>query len=309
MSAKFAIVTHGGAGLWKIEEAPALLPGMEAATRAGLDILSAGGSAVDAVAAVVAALEDNPLFNAGTGSALNLAGEIEMDAAVMAGEGLRCGSVGALRGVRNPILVARKVMEKTDHVLLAGEGAQRFAREMGFADHDGRTPKRLADYRQQLAELRQGQSDGFPRLPELLARHPSLSGGTVGAVARDASGGLAAATSTGGITLKLPGRIGDSAIPGAGNYATPRAAASATGHGETIMRYLATKVLCDLIGSGCAVQEATEKILGLMRGEQRGAGVIAVDVQGEIGVAHNTPYMPHAFFIEGRDRIVARMRV
>lgn len=309
MNGKFAIVTHGGAGRWNLEEAPVLLAGMEAATRAGIKVLSAGGSALDAVVAAVAALEDDPPFNAGTGSALNLAGEVEMDAAVMAGDGLRCGSVGALRGVRNPILVARKVMEQTDHVLLAGEGAQRFAREMGFADHDCATPKRVADYREKLAKLRQGQSDNFPRLRDLLAKHPPLSPGTVGAVARDAAGGLAAATSTGGITLKLPGRIGDSAIPGAGNYASPTAAASATGHGETILRHLATKALCDLVGSGRGVQEAAEKVLGMMQGEEREAGVIAVDFEGGIGISHNTPYMPHAFFIKGQDGIVARMRV
>lgn len=309
MSANFAIVTHGGAGRWNVEDAPLLLAGMEEATRAGVEVLSAEGSALDAVVAAVVALEDNPLFSAGTGSALNLAGEVEMDAAVMVGEGLSCGSVGALRGVRNPILVARKVMEETDHVLLAGEGAQRFAREMGFGDHDCVTPERLADYRKKMAELRQGRSDSFPRLRQLLAKHSSLSLGTVGAVARDAAGGLAAATSTGGITLKLPGRIGDSAIPGAGNYAMPKAAASATGHGETILRYLATKALCDLVARGCAVQEAAKKVLALMQSEKREAGVIALDFEGAIAIAHNTPYMPHGFFVEGQDGIVARMRV
>jgi len=250
----------------------------------------------------VVVLEDDPLFNAGTGSALNIDGVAEMDAGVMVGQGLCSGNVACLQRVKNPILVARKVMEETDHVLLAGEGALRFARAMGFADHDPITPQRLADWQKR-------RTEGV-RLPRILDHYPELAKGTVGAVARDAGGGLAAATSTGGLTLKLAGRVGDTPLPGAGNYATPYAAASATGRGELMMCFLATRAVCDRIAAGRSAQQAVDEVVAEMAASLGpDVGIIALDGAGGIGVAHATPHMPHAFASWYESGATARLRV
>ncbi|MFZ5660234.1 MAG: isoaspartyl peptidase/L-asparaginase family protein [Pseudomonadota bacterium] len=306
----YAIVVHGGAGDWQNELEAQLLAGVRRAAEAGVAILAPGGTALDAAVAAVVVLEDDPLFNAGTGSTLNLDGEAEMDAGVMVGQGLRSGNVAALRRVRNPVLVARKVLEETDHVLLAGTGAERFARAMGFAEHDPRTPERLAAYRRQREALARLPNAKLPRLHALLQAHPGLAGDTVGAVACDSAGNLAAATSTGGVSLKLAGRIGDSPVPGAGNYATPAAAASATGQGELMLRFLTTKGLCDLVTQGYHPQDAVEAILARMTADLgRDVGLIAVDATGQLGVGHATSAMPHAWFQEGFAPVSARMRV
>ncbi|HEX6828096.1 MAG TPA: isoaspartyl peptidase/L-asparaginase, partial [Burkholderiales bacterium] len=236
MSHPYALAVHGGAGRWPEDRLEPTLEGVRRAAQAARRILAAGGTALDAVVEAVAALEDDPLFNAGTGAALNAAGEAEMDAAVASGTGF--GAVAALAGVRNPVRVARKVMEETDHLLLAGEGARRFARAMGFASHDPVTAERRAEYLKWREEGVAPEGDPPLRLRGLLERHPELAGGTVGAVARDRNGSLAAATSTGGLFHKLPGRVGDTPVPGAGTFASSQAAASATGHGETILRVL-----------------------------------------------------------------------
>jgi beta-aspartyl-peptidase (threonine type) len=289
VTARYAIAVHGGCGRWAGRDTRAALAGVRAALEAARGILDGGGSALDAVCAAVVVLEDNPLFNAGTGSTLTRDGDAEMDASVMTGHELRCGGVAAIRRVRNPILVARRVMEATGHVLLAGRGATAFARRQGFRSYDPVT-------REARDRLRSG-----------LALEPAR--GTVGAVARDARGELAAATSTGGIALKLPGRVGDSPIPGAGNYATPRAAASATGRGELILRHAVTKTLCDRVaagrGAGRAARETLQR-LPLARGES--VGVIAVDQRLRIGVAMRGGAMPHAWFVAGAPRVVVRMR-
>jgi len=307
----YAIVVHGGAGQWGAEAEPALLSGVELAAENSGRMLAEGGSALDAAVAAVVALEDDPVFNAGTGSALNIDGEAEMDAGVMVGRGLRTGNVGALRRVRNPVLVARKVMEETDHVLMVGEGALRFARALGFPDYDPVTSQRAADYRERYHHLQVKQWKGRQKtLGRLLRDHPGLSKGTVGAVAVDRSGGLAAATSTGGITLKLAGRVGDSSIPGAGNYATPAAAASATGWGELMLRFLAAKAVCDLAAAGHGIQQAVDEVIAGMAAQVgKEVGFIAVDAHGGIGVAHATHSMPHAFIRQGQGGAVARMRV
>jgi len=286
---RYAIVVHGGCGRWKQADTRAALRGVRAAVAAGRRCLAAGGSALDAVCAAVVVLEDDPLFNAGTGSVLNRDGAAEMDAAVMLGEGLRCGGVAAIRRVKNPVLVARAVMEQTRHVLLAGAGALAFARRAGFADYDPVTA-------QSRVRLRR-------------AKLAAASRGTVGAVALDASGRLAAATSTGGTLLKLPGRVGDSPIPGAGNYATPLAAASATGLGELVMRFLTTRALCDRVAGGRSAARAAREALAalpLERGDS--VGVIALDRRGRPGVALRGGAMPHAWSVAGRSRIVARLR-
>lgn len=308
MPARWAIVVHGGAGRWDDADEADVLPGLRAAAEAARALLDAGGTALDAVEAAVVALEDNPLFNAGTGSVLNLDGEVEMDASVMHGPSLRAGAVGALRGVKNPVRVARRVMEETDHVLLAGEGAQRFARAFGFPAHDPVTEARREDYRKRLAELDARADARLPALRALLAQHPMLAPGTVGAVALDASGALAAATSTGGTTLKLPGRIGDTPIPGAGTYATGLGAASATGHGEVILRLLLTRHACELIAQGRDASAAALRTVDDAAALGGGVGLIAIDASGRIGLAHDTEAMPHAWADAADGEIVARMR-
>ena len=286
--ARWAIVVHGGCGRWAARDTAAALAGVRAAIAAGRRVLAAGGAALDAVCAAVVVLEDDPLFNAGTGCVLNREGDAEMDAAVMTGEDLRCGGVAAIRRVKNPVLVARKVMEATPHVLLAGAGATAFARRGGFASYDPITRESLRRF----------------RLRRVLA-----SPGTVGAVALDAAGRLAAATSTGGVTLKLPGRVGDSPIPGAGNYATAHAAASATGTGELMMRSLATKTVCDLVAAGGTPARAAAAAIRALpaRADESGA-VIALDARGRVGVAMRGGVMPHAWCSDRAPRIAARLR-
>lgn len=301
-----SLIVHGGAGRWDPDEAEAALPGLRAAAAIGQALLSRGGSAMDAVVAAVVALEDDPLFNAGTGSALNLAGEAEMDACVMDGRTLAAGAVGAIKGVRNPVLVARRVMEATGHVLLAGDGAGRFARALGFPPYDPVTPRRRADHLEKVEALaREGRGE-HTALRDLLEKYPGLAWGTVGAVALDRQGALAAATSTGGLTLKLPGRVGDTPIPGAGTYATGAAAASATGHGETILRLLASRHACDRVAAGASAQEASSEAIAALAPYGGEAGIIVVDAAGGIGVAHDTEFMPHAHWGAGNRGITVR---
>ncbi|MDA8381504.1 MAG: isoaspartyl peptidase/L-asparaginase family protein [Betaproteobacteria bacterium] len=306
----FAIAVHGGAGVWRRATAGAALAGVTAAADVGRRILEAGGSALDAVVAAVVELEDDPTFNAGTGCVLNLEGRAELDAGVMVGEGLRTGNVGGLVSVKNPVLVARKVMEDTHHVLLCGEGALRFARAKGFAEYDPVTPERRAEYhRRRNALLHEKPREGQAHY-DWLRPYVDLAPGTVGAVALDEKQGLAAATSTGGIALKLPGRVGDTPIPGAGNYATPTGAASATGQGELLLRSLATKSVCDAVGQGMHASQAVRGVLGrIVRELGKDVGMIAVDVTGQLGISHETPFMPHAFYDAATARIVARMAV
>jgi L-asparaginase / beta-aspartyl-peptidase len=281
----YSIVVHAGAGQWDGSAECEAVAGVRDAVALAVRVLDKNGSALDAVAAAVVEMEDNPLFNAGTGSVLNLEGAVEMDAAVMTGHDLACGCVAALKRVRNPVLVALRVMQSTQHVFFAGEGALRFARAEGFEDYDPITPAARQYY----------------------AQRSMPSPGTVGAVALDSAGRLAAATSTGGRFLKPPGRVGDSPIPGAGTYATARAAASATGHGEWLIRHLATRGVCDLAADGIPPQQAVERVLAhIAAASTDEAGLIAVSVDGAIGVAHGTPAMPHAWMREGDGAITAR---
>jgi L-asparaginase / beta-aspartyl-peptidase len=286
---RYAIAVHGGCGRWDGRDTRAAVRGVRAAVEAARRVLAGGGSALDAVCAAVVVLEDDPLFNAGTGSTLNRDGDAEMDASVMTGADLGGGGVAAIRRVRNPVLVARRVMEATPHVLLAGRGATAFARRQGFRAYDPVTPESRRRFRSAMA------ADG--------------GAGTVGAVAIDAAGRLAAATSTGGITLKLPGRVGDSPVPGAGNYATRFAAASATGLGELILRHAVTKSLCDRVAAGRdAAHAARETLQRLPLEGGESVGVIALDRGPRVGVAIRGGAMPHAWFVAGARRVVARMR-
>ena len=303
-----ALVAHGGAGNIRAGYEADAVEGMRAAVEAGRAILQAGGSSVDAVCAAVVLLEDNPAYNAGTGSVLNLDGYCELDACVMESAGRRAGAVAALQRVKNPILVARKVMEETDHVMLAGEGAQRFARAMGFADHDPVTAARRADWQDKRARVGEVLGPRSLTAQRFLKEHPEYAGGTVGAVAVDSRGVLAAATSTGGVTLKLAGRVGDTPIVGAGNYASPFVAASATGTGEFVMRTLSTRAVSDRVERGEGVDAAVRAELDLMGSEfDADVGIIAVDRDGHPVALHRTPDMPHGFF-RGAGPVVARAR-
>jgi beta-aspartyl-peptidase (threonine type) len=304
-----ALIAHGGAGNWRPGSEQDAVDAMKGAAEAGRAVLAAGGSALDAVCATVVELEDNPIFNAGTGAVLNFDGFCELDAAVMESRESREGAVAALQRVKNPVLVARKVMDETDHVMLAGEGAQRFARVMGFPDYDPVTPARLADWKEKRRRLDEVLGKHSLKMRRFLKEHPEYAGGTVGAAAVDASGVLAAATSTGGVTLKLVGRVGDSPIAGAGNYASRYVAASATGTGEFVMRSLATRAISEAVERGASLERAVKEVLDMLgRDYDADVGLIAVDSAGIAVAMHRTRDMPHAFFT-GTGAVVSRMRV
>jgi len=304
-----ALIAHGGAGNWRPGSEQDALQGMRSSVEAGRAILRAGGTALDAVCATVVVLEDDPVFNAGTGAVLNFDGFCELDASVMVSRGARVGAVAAVRRVKNPILVARKVMEETDHVMLAGEGAQRFARVMGFPDHDPVTPARRADWQDKKARLDEVLGDKALRMRRFLKDHPEYAGGTVGAAAVDSAGVLAAATSTGGVTMKLVGRVGDSPLPGAGNYASNAVAASATGTGEFVVRSLAARSIAEAVERGATLERAVQDMLDrLGRDFDADVGFIAVDASGHAVGMHRTRDMPHAFFA-GEASVTSRMRV
>ena len=274
-----SIIVHGGAGPIKDDSLDARRDGCKAAALAGWNILCAGGSSVDAAEAAVAVLEDNPLFNAGIGSTLNSLGQVEMDAAIMEGAMLRVGAVAAVKGIKNPIKLARRVLEDGQHILIAGEGASLFARAIGFPECD---PAVL------IVEREKQRWD---------SKH-----GTVGCVAFDQLGGLAAATSTGGIFNKLPGRVGDSPLIGCGTYANKFGAVSCTGYGEAIIRVLMAHDAVQLLQDGIEPTEAAAMALDNLE-ELTGstAGLILVDARGRIGFGRNTSHMPVCYVIAGSD--------
>lgn len=281
-----ALVVHGGA--WDIPDGAVAdhRRGVGAALAAGWQVLEAGGDALDAVEAAIRTMEDDPTFDAGRGSMLNLAGEVELDALILRGEDMEGGAVASVRGIRNPISLARRVMEASDHFLLVGEGANRFAAEQGFervppeALVVGREAQRLADIR---AGRGRRPSDYFDAAPD----------GTVGAVARDTHGRLAAGTSTGGTPGKYPGRVGDSPIPGCGGYCDGRVGgASATGYGEAILRATLCRDAVRLLEEGRAPADAARESVARLDLRFAGrAGIIMIDRQGRIGHTHNTPRM------------------
>lgn len=279
---KPAIIVHGGAGRGSTERREARLAGCSEAALAGWKVVQAGGPALDAVEAAVAVLEDDPLFNAGTGSSLNRDGEVEMDAAVMSGT-LQAGAVAAVSGIRNPIRVARKVLEDGRHVLLVGPGACDFARQVGISPVP---PDSL---------VTPGQRERWEE-----------SHGTVGCVAVDREGRMAAGTSTGGTMGKLPGRVGDSPLIGCGTYANPAGAASCTGEGEAIIKVLLARTSVDLLDSGAGPTEAASQAVSRLARETGGqAGVILVDRLGAVGYAHNAEEMPVCYIMEGEEPVTA----
>jgi beta-aspartyl-peptidase (threonine type) len=289
---RIALAIHGGAGTLS---RAALKPGREAqlhdalkeALRAGYDRLSHGGSSVDAVTAAVVMLEDCALFNAGHGAVFNAAREHELDAAVMWGRSRAAGAVAGIRRARNPIEVARRVMERSEHVLLAGAGADDFAREQGLATVEPdyfSTPGRLIS----LERVKRHRADAAGQGASAAERH-----GTVGAVALDCNGDLAAATSTGGMTNKLPGRVGDSPIIGAGTYAdNATCAVSATGDGEFFIRsVLAYDVSARMRYGAQSLAAAARKALASVKKLGGSGGLIAVDRTGRVVMPFNSEGM------------------
>lgn len=300
----YTLLVHGGAGKIQENTFEQHIQGAKEAVRAGVEILKNGGSAMDAVETAIKVMEDDPIFNAGTGSVLTFEGEVEMDAAIAYGPNLDFGAVAGVKNIRHPISLARLVMEKTDHVLLAGQGANDFAKLMGFEFHDPITEQRKAQWEKYKKDFINGNYKDWPKLKELFKKHPEFLHGTVGAVAIDSHGETAAATSTGGVFLKLLGRVGDTPIPGAGTYATPYGAASSTGLGEGMMRILLTKTALDFIRDGLDAQHAAEasiNCLDNMIGTD--AGIIVVDRNGNIGIYHNTPNMTWAYMKDGMNEI------
>ena len=308
MPSNWSIIVHGGAGTWATAKHSAAIAGVARATEAASKLLAGGGTAADAVCAAACILEDDPTFNSGTGASPNIDGICEMDACLMLGHELRAGGVANLQRVRNPILVARKVLEETDHALLAGEGANRFARALGFEEYDPTTDESRELYRSRMALLRAEGEDWMPRQRALVDRYPELFRGTIGAVALDTHGNLAAATSTGGVLLRLAGRVGDVPIPGAGTYATHRGAASATGRGEYCIRTLTTKSVCDRIAAGLPAAEAARQTLDeVNRLTGPDTGLIVADYLGGVAAVHATEAMPHAFATSASTAVTARM--
>ncbi|WP_242339764.1 MULTISPECIES: isoaspartyl peptidase/L-asparaginase family protein [Anaeromyxobacter] len=293
-----AIIVHGGAGSLGSDDpassggadAPRL-EGVRRACEAGQAVLRAGGSALDAVETAVRVLEDDPTYNAGTGATLTAAGDVELDASIMDGETLRCGAVAVVKDVRNPVTLARAVMERSQHVLLAGPGASAFAREAGIPPYENALLV-TARQRARWEEARAAAAGTGPA-----GTLPGKKFGTVGAVARDARGHLAAATSTGGMQLKLPGRVGDTPLIGCGTYADDAlAAVSCTGHGERIIQLTLARFVADRVGRGATPMDAAREAIAALGRRVRGeGGVIVVGPRGEVGFAHNTPVMSRAW--------------
>jgi beta-aspartyl-peptidase (threonine type) len=295
---KIALAIHGGAGtILRSNMTPDLQAQYERALQealaVGYQIIEEGGSSVDAVEASVRSLEDFPLFNAGKGSVFNHEGSHEMDAAIMDGRTNAAGAVCGVNGVRNPVSLARVIMERSEHVLLSGHGAEIFAREQGLQFEDDAYFFTQARYQQ----LQEAIAEGKVQLDHTIDDKRQKKFGTVGAVALDAAGNLAAATSTGGMTNKKWGRIGDSPIPGAGTWAdNSTCAVSCTGHGEYFIRaVVGHDIHCLMTYKGLSLQEACNVLvfdkLQKVGGE---GGLIAVDKDGNITMPFNSEGMYRA---------------
>jgi beta-aspartyl-peptidase (threonine type) len=283
-------VVHGGAWAIPDDMVEAHLNGVRNALTAGWNVLHRGGSALDAVGEAVVVMEDDETFDAGRGSFLNRDGRVQMDALIMDGATLRAGGVGCVERIRNPIRAARKVLSDSPHVYFVAEGAERFAAEHGIPlcrNEDLIIPRevqRLKDYQAHVAD----------QDANLFA--PTISHDTVGAVALDSNGNIAAATSTGGTLNKAPGRLGDSSLIGCGCYAdNESAAASTTGWGEPIMKLVLAKWSADRVRSGSMPDWVAKEAISHLEDRVNGhGGIIVLDAQGRFGIAHNTPRMAWA---------------
>jgi beta-aspartyl-peptidase (threonine type) len=287
-----AIAIHGGAGTinradMTPERERAFRETLEQAVRAGHGVLAGGGSSLEAVRSAINIMEDSPLFNAGKGAVFNAAGQNELDASIMDGATLNAGAVAAVHHIRNPIDLALKVMTHSQHVMMIGDGAEQFAREQGFELVD--TGYFHTDHRwEALQRARAKDSAGIPPKAAFFS--------TVGTVALDSRGDLAAGTSTGGMTNKRWGRVGDSPIIGAGTYADNESCAvSATGHGEFFIRHVVAFNICNRVAQGATVAEAGNQVINGVLVEAGGeGGVIIMDARGNIAMPHNSAGMYRA---------------
>ncbi|WP_411840439.1 isoaspartyl peptidase/L-asparaginase family protein [Paracoccus sp. ME4] len=306
---RFSLAVHGGAGTilrhTMTDDLQARYhAGLRRALQAGHDILADGGAAMDAVTAAVCALEEEPLFNAGRGAVFTADGRQEMDAAVMDGATRKAGAVAGILGPRNPILAARAVMERTDHVLLIGPNALTVARDAGLPFEEAPyffTQQRWDALQATLRMRREGIDDLDPA-----RRH-----GTVGAVARDARGDLAAATSTGGMTAKAPGRVGDTPVIGAGTYAdNATCAVSGTGHGEIFIRWhAAAEIAARMRHAGQSLEEAARHVVMTDLASNDGSGgLIAVDAEGTLTLPFNCEGMYRGTVTQKGDFVTAIYR-
>ena len=310
----YGIIVHGGAGSFvasrEIAERRRILA---KSADFGYRILKRnGGSSVDAVEEAIKILEDSKVFNAGSGSSLSLEGTVSADAAIMIGS-LSCGAIGNVSVANNPISLARKVMEKSDHVFLVGDKELlKFSSAISFKTKSLKpSDQRLVQYKQNLSLMKKGKMKAWPHNYKLLRSYLSnRSAGpgdmdTVGAVAIDSTSDVCAGVSTGGRWLKLPGRVGDSAVVGAGIYADDRSgAASATGAGEEIIRVSLCKTVCDFMRNGANAQSACDATINMVT-DRRGvgiAGVIAVDKYGRFGASRNTEMLQRAFRFDSMNK-------
>jgi beta-aspartyl-peptidase (threonine type) len=283
------LVVHGGAWAIPDDMVEAHLNGVRNALAAGWKVLEGNGSALDAIEEAVVVLENDETFDAGRGSFLNRDGKVQLDAFIMDGATLRGGGVGCVERLRNPVRAARKILSDSPHVYFVGEGAERFAGEHGIPLCDN---KELIIPRE-IARLREYQTHASEQ-PDLFA--PTISHDTVGAVALDSTGNIAAATSTGGTLNKAPGRLGDSSLIGCGCYAdNESAAASTTGWGEPIMKLVLAKWSADRVAAGNQPEWVAQEAMNYLKQRVNGhGGIILLDARGRIGIAHNTPRMAWA---------------
>jgi len=300
LSTNPVIVVHGGAWAMPDDMLEAHLRGVRNALTAGWQVLERGGQALDAVEGAVVIMEEDETFDAGRGSFLNRDGKVQLDALIMDGATLRAGGVGCVERLRNPVRAARKILSESPHVFFVGEGAEQFAAQHGVelcANEElviAREVERLREYQREAAG-RLSANDGN----ELFAPSSddmSISHDTVGAVALDRDGNIAAATSTGGTLNKAPGRLGDSSLIGCGCYADNLSAAvSTTGWGEPIMKLVLAKWTADRVSAGNLPEWAAQEAMNYLKQRLNGhGGIIVLDAQGQFGIAHNTPRMAWA---------------
>jgi len=285
------LVVHGGAWAIPDDMVEAHLRGVRNAVTAGWRALERGASALDAVEEAVVIMEDDETFDAGRGSFLNRDGRVQLDAFIMDGATLRGGGVGCVERLRNPVRAARKVLSESEHVYFVADGAERFAAEHGIPlckNEDLVIPREIERLREYQSHLEEHRADLFA---------PTISHDTVGAVALDGEGHIAAATSTGGTLNKDPGRLGDSSLIGCGCYADDLSAAvSTTGWGEPIMKVVLAKWAADRIESGSLPEWAAKEAMNYLKQRVNGhGGIILLDTKGRFGIAHNTPRMAWAF--------------
>jgi L-asparaginase / beta-aspartyl-peptidase len=284
------LLVHGGAWAIPDDMVDAHLNGVRNALAAGWEVLSRGGSSLDAVEEAVVVMEDDETFDAGRGSFLNRDGKVQLDALIMDGGTLRAGGVGCVEHLRNPVRAARKILSESPHVYFVAEGAERFAAVHGIElckNEDLIIPR-------EVDRLREFQANASEEKPDLFAS--TLSHDTVGAVALDRNSDIAAATSTGGTLNKAPGRLGDSSLIGCGCYAdNTTAAASTTGWGEPIMKLVLAKWAADRVASGSLPEWVAAEAINYLKSRLNGhGGMILLDARGRFGIAHNTPRMAWA---------------